>query len=246
MATYRYVANEVKFALKQTFDDADIKLPMVVYWMHVIGDRFKKLHIEKYSSGAFLSIFRDVPVEQDEGIPYKFIELPSRIYDFHRDEGVEYISYHHSVSLWGQHPLTGLKFTRVAPNDLEFLYYRKEEKPSPKNPYFYRAGDRLYLVGVENLFIPMVEVGLYTTFDPSRVINLDDTFDFPEHLLPLLTREILNLGRFVLMSPSNMVNDGTSKDFESGSQSPRVPSPVQDIQIINPQSMEGSVDGVQQ
>lgn len=244
MATYRYAANEIKYALKQNFDDADITMSLVVYWMHVIGDRFRKLHIEKYSSGAFLNVFRDVPVEQDEAVPYKFIELPARIYDYHKDEGVNYISYHHSVGLLGLHPLSGVKFTRVDPNELELLYYRKEERPSPSNPYFYRVGDRLYLVGIESINIRYVELGVFTTFDPTRVINLDDVFDFPEHLLPLLTREILNLGRFVLMSPGNQVNDGTSKDFESGSSTPRVPEPVQDIQIINPQMEEGN--GVQQ
>ena len=55
-----------------------------------------------------------------------------------------------------------------------------------------------------------IEVGIYSTLKPitSESINLDDVFDFPEELLPILTRQVLDLGRFVMMIPENRINDG--------------------------------------
>ena len=214
MVTYRYAANEIRTALRQVYDDADIRLPLVVYWMQIFGDSLKRQHIQKISSGAFLSVFRSVPVERDidASIPYPFVELPQGIYDYDYDKGIDYITHHFSYSVGGQPTLGSVKFNRITPNGLERLYMREEERPSSSNPYFYRVGERVYLVGIERANIQYVEMGLMTTFDVTQPINLDDAFDFPEHLLSLLKRQILEMGRFVLMVPENMSNDGTSQD----------------------------------
>ena len=53
-----------------------------------------------------------------------------------------------------------VKFTRTSPTKMQRLYFRDEETPSPDNPYFYRLNDRIYLLGVEQINITEVEVGL--------------------------------------------------------------------------------------
>lgn len=223
MNTYRYVANDIRTSLKQIYDDADISLALVVYWMHIFGDALKKQHIEKYSSGAFLSIFRSVPVEKDidTNMPYPFITLPQGIYDYDLDRGVDYITYPYSYTEGRKQMVGNVKFTRSNFNALERLNMREEERPSPSNPYFCRAGERIYLIGVERINLMTVEMGLKTTFDVTSAITLDDPFDFPEHLLPLLRRQILEMGRFVLMVPDNLRNDGTSQDIENAVPSTR-------------------------
>lgn len=216
MNTYRYIANDIRTSLKQIYDDAEISLSLVVYWMHIFGDALKKQHIEKYSSGAFLSIFRSVPVERDvdANMPYPFVELPQGIYDYDLDKGIEYITYPYAYTRNREQMVGHIKFTRTTFNALERLNMREEERPSPSNPYFVRSGERVYLVGVERVNLLTVEMGLSTTFDVTAAISLDDPFDFPEHLLPLLRRQILEMGRFVLMVPDNLRNDGTSQDIE--------------------------------
>jgi hypothetical protein len=244
MATYRFVANDIRTSLKQMYDDADISLVLVIYWMHVFGDRLKMLHIGKYSSGAFLSRFTAVPVERDDPDPYPFITLPQRIYDYDKDKGIGYITYDSSISVGGEPVLGSVEFQRTYPSALKFLYSREEERPSPDNPYFYRVGDKVYLVGVERVNLLSVDLGLFTTFDPtifsSPTFSIDNTFDFPEHLLPLLRREILEMGRFVLLIPDNVNNDG------SGQVNPgEVPSSrILQQPVSTGQPVEGNVNGV--
>lgn len=244
MATYRFVANDIRTSLKQMYDDADISITLVVYWMHVFGDRLKKLHIDKYSSGAYLSRFIGVPIEHDDPDPYPFIIIPQRVYDYDKDKGIGYITYNSSISVGGEPVLGSVEFQRTTPSGLKFLYLREEERPSPDNPYFYRVQDKLYLVGVERINLLTVEVGLYTAFDPSvfnsSTFSLDNIFDFPEHLLPLLRREILEMGRFVLMVPDNVINDGSGQDTQN-----QIPSAkVLDQTISTGQQAEGGVNGV--
>lgn len=244
MATYRFVASDIQTSLKQMYDDADISIPLVVYWMHVFGDRLRMLHIGKYSSGAFLQRFKSVAVERDDADPYPFIELPQRVYDYDKDKGIDYITYTYSVSVGGEPVLGSVKFHRTTPSGLEALYMREEERPSPSNPYFYRIGDRSYLAGIERINVSTVEVGLYNTFDPNifsdATFSLDNVFDFPEHLLPLLRREILEMGRFVLLVPDNVNNDGSGQDN---------PKAIPSGQMLNQpistaQNMEGNVNGI--
>ena len=217
MNTYRYIANDIRTSLKQIYDDADISMALVVYWMHIFGDALKKQHIEKYSSGAFVSVFRNVPVaaDIDTNMPYPFVELPQGIYDYDMDNGIDYITYPYSYTQGRKQMVGNVKFTRTSFGALERLNMREEERPSPSNPYFVRSGERVYLIGVERINLASVEMGLKTTFDVTATITLDDPFDFPEHLLPLLRRQILEMGRFVLMVPDNLRNDGTSQDVET-------------------------------
>ena len=81
-------------------------------------------------------------------------------------------------------------------------------KPDVKNPYFYRSGEKIFLMGLECIDIETVEIGLFMTLPPITEIKLDEEFDFPDELLFVLNKQVLEMGRFALMVPQERVNDG--------------------------------------
>jgi len=62
--------------------------------------------------------------------------------------------------------------------------------------------------GVECIDIETVEIGLFMTLPPITEIKLDEEFDFPDELLFVLKKQVLEMGRFALMVPQERVNDG--------------------------------------
>jgi hypothetical protein len=180
----------------------------------------------KVDSGAYVSPFNlTVYVEPINGRNY--FTLPASIYDFDKDDGIDYITYAPGIDL--SLPLfTGVTFTRTTPSKAARLYFREEEQPSPSNPYFYRLSDRIYLLGIEQINITSIEAGLKLCFDPvDTAMDIDDEFQFPSDLLPLLKRQILDLGRFVLNVPRDMINDGAGFDAKV--------MPTQKLVSVNPQ-----------
>jgi len=216
----RHVVDDIAVDLKQILDDKQVQRSQIAYWVLMVGNRLKSQHIGKRDSGAFLSTFDEVPVETrnvstnpNEIKNRKFIKLPKCIYDYNRDGGIEYISYHvedHQPEC--PPPFTNVTFTRTTPSKSERLYFSEYERPSPKNPYFYRVSDYIYLLGIECVDIKSIEIGIYATLDPLTEIDLDAPFDFPEELLIILKRQVLDLGRFALLIPQERVNDGDDGD----------------------------------
>lgn len=220
----RHIVDDIAVDLKQVMDDKMVQKSQIAYWVLLVGNRLKAQHIGKRDSGAFLSTFDNIPVEvvnvsknPNEIKNRKFFRLPKCIYDYNMDGGIEYISYCvEDEQPECPPPFTNTTFTRTTPSRSERLYYTKYETPTPFNPYFYRTGDYIYLLGIECVDIKTIEVGLYTTLDPLTEINLDDTFDFPDELLIILKRQVLDLGRFALLMPQERINDG---DDNAGGQS---------------------------
>jgi hypothetical protein len=142
----------------------------------------------------------------------KRIILPESIYDYNNDRGIDYISYWIEEEAGENCPprFTSHTFTRTTPKQSERLYYDKDEMPSPSNPYFYRTGDSVYFLGIEKVNVREVEIGIFSTFDPLTEVDLDSPFDFPEELLMILKRQVLDLGRFSLMVPEERKNDGNA------------------------------------
>ena len=93
--------------------------------------------------------------------------------------------------------------------------YREEEEPSSTNPYFYRIGNKIPFLGVEDVPITTVEVGLFTSIDVTDVnLDIDQAFDFPNDLIPVLKRQVLDMGIWVLNVPSDLRNDGADTQPE--------------------------------
>lgn len=219
--TLRTIVNDISKDLKQVSDDKEVLDIQIAHWVIMIANRIRSQHISKRDSGAFLSVFPNIPVQQftvntspNEIKGRKYIEIPEVIYDYDKDGGIEYISYYvDGIEPGCPPPFTNQTFTRTTPSDVQRIYFSSYEKPSPKNPYFYRVGPYVYLLGVECVNVKAVEIGIYAALRPvtDPTLDLDKRFDFPEETLYILKRQVLDLGRFVLMMPEDKVNDGNQQ-----------------------------------
>lgn len=207
MATWREVVYDIWTNLKQGFDDADVTLNQVTYWVRIVGAKLAKQHQVKIDSGASLQVFYEENILIDSVTGRQYIELPVEILDMDKDGGIEYISYSHCVDECSP-AFTSVVFSRISPASSRLLYYTDDEKPVPSNPYFYRVGTRIYFLGIECINPCGIEIGLYPIM--INECDFDDSFPLPEELLPILQRQVLDLGRFVLMMPKDTINEGVS------------------------------------
>ena len=214
----RTVVDDLIKDFKQVIDDKQLQKTQVAHWVIMLGNRLLSQHIGKRDSGAFLSIYAGVPIETATSTVSpnvvkgrKYIVLPTCIFDYNKDGGVEYISYYMDKKEPNcPAPFTRQTFTRTTPGGSQRLYMSSYETPGPKNPYWYRAGQYIYLLGVECINPKNVEIGIYSTLKPitDSTIDLDAPFPFPEELLIQLKRQVLDLGRFALVIPETRINDG--------------------------------------
>ncbi len=222
--TLRTVVDDLIKDFKQHFDDKQIQKTQIAHWIIMLGNRLLSQHIAKRDSGAFLSIYPNVPIEvaAENSAPNivkgrKHIVLPTCIFDYDKDGGVEYISYYMDTQEPNcPPPFTRQTFTRTTPSDVHRLYMTDYEKPDPKQPYWYRAGNIIYLLGIECVNPKAIEIGIYSTLKPitDPDIDLDMPFPFPEELLIQLTRQVIDLGRFVMVMPEDRINDGIDSDVQ--------------------------------
>lgn len=221
----RDIVNDIAVDLRQIFDDRRISDVQIAYWTIIVANNLRAKHIQKRSSGAFLTTFAEIPVLTSE-IPgdnlvryRKYFDLPECIYDFNNDAAINYITFSvHPELPNSEPPLMNVVFSRTTPAALRALNMNPHTKPDGKNPYFYRSGNRIYLIGVECVNIKNVEIGLYLCIDPVQKIDLDANFDFPAELISILKRQVLDMGRFALLIPKERINDGD--DAVKGNQVP--------------------------
>lgn len=242
----RTVVDDLAKDFKLITDDKNIQKSQIAHWVIMIGNRLLSQHISKRDSGAFLNIFGDIAilVSTTTDNPNilknrKYIELPTNIFDFDKDGGVEYITFYMDTQEVGcPAPFTWVTFTRTTPSALRRLYFSKDEEPSPKNPYWYRAGNNIYLIGIECVNPKKIELGIYSTLEPitSASIDLDGPFNFPEELLIQLKRQVLDLGRFVMMIPEERVNDGADVKVNQGIPTAKIVS-VNEMEQDSPNKM---------
>ena len=215
----RHIVDDIATDFRQIDDDKKIQKSQIAFYVIMIANRLKMQHIAKRDSGAFLSTYI-VPVEEytnnvnpSKVKDRKFILLPTGIYDYDRDNGIEFMSYYIEEEQENcPPPFTEQTIVRTTQGDSKRLYYSEDEAPSPVNPYFYRVGEHLYLLGIDCVDVKNIEIGIYSTLDPVTEIDIDAPFDFPDELLIQLKRQVLDLGRFVMLIPEERVNDGKTTD----------------------------------
>lgn len=219
--TFRELVGNAHKSLKQKFDDSEITFPQVAYWCGFFLNKYKAQEAVIDYTGGYLTIYPSVTVTKPAASSTtnivkgrKYFTLPTSIYDLSADRGVNYISYHNDLDVnsptWG-----GVKFTRTQPSKAELLYSNDYEYPSPDNPYFYVVGNIVGLLGVENITLAKVEVGLITTFDPlSSSFDMDAELTFGATILDEITKEVLELGMFVMNIPIDEINDGSDTSKE--------------------------------
>ena len=232
--TIRKITSDLHKSLKQTFDDAEISFNQVAHWVQFFVNKFQALKIEAIDSGLYLSIYTDIPVltataDTNPNIVAgrKYIVLPSAIHDFNSDGGIKYISYTDFDDSC-QPSFAGVRFTRTSPTKAKRLYFNPYETPKPNNPYYYRIRNYVYLLGIEDVGIRYLEAGLYTTFDPFSETSLDIALYLDEGLLADVYKNVFELGRFVMLIPSDVINEGAD------STNPQV-TPKQRVVSVNPQ-----------
>jgi hypothetical protein len=85
-------------------------------------------------------------------------------------------------------------------------------------------------MGIRAIDVNEIEVCLNTTFNPRTVSSMDDEFDFPQELLPILQRQVLELGRFVMIVPKERVNDASGEQQASIQKTRAVSDPLANVQ----------------
>lgn len=230
MATYRYTAYSIQESLKQVFDNADVLLPQIVFWIQVVANNLRYRDYEASESSTYLSVFSSVPILYDsKGRPY--FDLPGTIMDFDFDKGIQYITYNYDTGCcctgpnWAQ-----VQFEPTKPIIARRLYWDEYEKPTSKAPYFYRVAekvdnatvDRVYLLGTECIKVSDVEVGLLLALDPAGVCDLDDQIPVSDEMISIIIQEVLQLGRWVTMMPTERVNDGTDDSKGATNNVPKI------------------------
>ena len=203
MTSWRQIIYDIFSILKQNFNDKEITLNHIAYWVQVYSDRLLSQHIQKHETEAYLQTFSQVPVLTETPTGRQYIEIPESIYDFDKDNGIVFIAYDYMVDT---NAFAYIRFTRTTMTEAIRLSWTSEETPTPKNPYWYRANKhKIYLLGTECISLKFVEVGLYVKMGVP--CDLDEEFNFPPELITVLQRQILDLGRFVLQIPRDRVMD---------------------------------------
>lgn len=213
----RIIVDELLVTIKQTFDDKEVTRAQATYLTILCANQLLSQHIGKRDSGQFLNIFGKVPIKKatqttdpDFIKGRKYIELPGSIFDFDKDGGVEYIAYNDEDPTCP--PAFARKtFQRTTPAEAQWLYLNKYTEPSAKQPYWYRVNNIIYVLGLEKSPWKELEMGVYLTINPLEEIDLDAPFRFPQELLHVLKRQVLDLARFSFLfdSRSDRSNDGS-------------------------------------
>jgi len=215
MATYRYVVYDLEKSLNASFDDADFTFPQILYWVTVVANRLRVDHNNLTNSDLFTSTFHSVPVLTDAK-GRKYIDLPAQIMDLPNNSGVVYMTYN-SETCKCDGPMFAQRFFQpVNVGAVQHLYLDEYTKPSVSNPYFYRIGhmvdnvgvNRIYLLGVECISIEDIEIAIKASIDPMKICDLDEQVPLPDERIQELINEVLKLGKFIMMMPTEGINDG--------------------------------------
>lgn len=238
-STLRQVASNIQLILQQQKDDNQITFSQICFWVNYFVSKFTYQKIQKYDTGLTLSIYTNIPVLRAKAdanpnivAGRQYFLLPETIYDINGDSGIDYITYDLGDECTPE--FTSVTFQRTTPSKAKRLYYSKYETPTPSNPYFYRVGNYIYLLGVECIDIPYLEMGLKTVFDAFKQCGLDEPLPIGEDMIADITKQCLEIGRFALLVPVDMTNTGSENVSPDAAPKQRITS-VNDQQLIDQQ-----------
>ena len=215
--TYRYLIYDIAEIMKQQYANRKVNLNQILYWILIYANRLKSKQINDNKTSQYLHIFPNVSIikattsSKDIVSGQKYFELPSKVFDLKNDGGISYISYPSYIDTCNP-TYTSLTFSRTTRAKAKWLYLNDDEKPSSSNPYFIPIGQKVYLLGLECIDIADLEVGLYTqiSIDDINNCDLDEEIDIAPEIISLVQRYVLDIGRFSLSMPKDILNDGTA------------------------------------
>lgn len=233
MATWRYVVYDIWESNKSSFDDAETGLQQVIYWTQIVANSLKYQHLQKRKTGSYLTIV-ECTVTKTSG--YCHITMPSNIFDLDADGGVDFITYNKYTN--GEWLCTQFQWTK--PEWVHRIKLSPYEKPSPANPYFYRVGDKLHLLGIESLVTSGYKVicGLYQTIPVGEVLDLDEEIPLNEEHVKFLKYEVEQLIRWTMIITPDKFNDGADKIAMINAMSKTLGKQIQPQQEQNQQEPE--------
>jgi hypothetical protein len=227
----RVHVDEILSTIKQTFADRSVSRAQVAYAFITVGNKMLGQHIIKRDSGAFLTIFPEVPVQIAENVAVegvvtnrKYIELPGLIFDYDKDDAIHYVAYESTGSKYELPRFSKKKMMRTEPGQAEWLLLSPYTHPSPKEPYFYRVGNLVYFLGLEKIPVKNVEMGLFLTINPLQVIDIDQPFPFPMELLSDLKRQVIDLIKFGWFFPADREITGDDESQTGKANIPKIVS----------------------
>jgi len=236
--TLRVVVDEIENTIKQVFDDKAISTAQVAYWTIITANQLLGQHNAKRSSGQFIKIFPEVPIleAEDNNVQNiikgrKYIELPANIFNVDKDGGIDYLSYYNPDEKC-EPEFAKKTIYRTTQSQLQWLNLNRLTKPTPHTACFVRVGDIVYIYGIESVPVKMAEIGLYVTIDPLVKIDIDEPFFFPQELLYVLKRQVVDLARFSFLFKADDKNSGEDEASNPGGTS------VPKILSVNDQSQQ--------
>jgi hypothetical protein len=216
-STIRNLVSSVDLQLKQTSSESTIPLTQLYLWATYFVNKYMSFKYQTTESGTHLAIFPSVAVLKSISsvspniiAGEKYSILPRNVYDFPDDRGIDYITY--SRNEYPDNVDLGYigTFMRTSPSKARRLYYSKYEIPSPTNPYFYVHGNYVGFLGIKDINISTVEMGLITTFDPFADQNIDDNLPILYEFGDEIHKDIFEMGRFALLVPEDRIQDAAS------------------------------------
>jgi hypothetical protein len=213
--TYRYVVYDLQKSFNASFDDADFTFNQILYWVQVFANKIRVQQNNITNSDLFTSTFSSIPVQVDSN-DRQYIDLPVQIMDLPNNAGVVYMTYNIDTCKCSGPAFAQVWFQPVSLGRIQGLYLDEYTKPSVKNPYFYRIADkvdgvkvnRIYLLGTECIKVNDIEIAVKASLDPRATCDIDEDIPLPDEMIADLMMQVLQLGRFVMMMPSETLNDG--------------------------------------
>ena len=213
--TYRYVVYDLQKSFNASFDDADFTFNQILYWVMVVANRLRVQQSIATNSDLFTSTFYDVQVLEDEK-GRKYIDLPAQVMDLPNNAGIVYVTYNEDTCKCEGPVFAQVWFQGTTVGQVQHIYMDEYTKPSSRNPYYYRIGhkvgelgvNRLYLLGVECVPVESVEIAIKSSLNPKFLCDIDEEIPLPDELIQDLTMQVLQLGKFIMLMPSERVNTG--------------------------------------
>lgn len=207
--SYRYIVGEIQKMWAYNFPDSTVTSAQITYWVLIAENYIRQRSLKVTMTGSFLTEFSNVSVQTDN--IRKWFILPSQVVDLDNEKGIDYVLYQQSGIPYGKQ----IRFQQTEADIIDKLYWNPYEKPSPSNPYFYRVNQTIYLLGLENVYVPSVQMGLYTALDTRPVLlNIDSVISINEEQIITLREMVFQFARLGIIVPKGSL-DETGTDNRS-------------------------------